>query len=294
MKGQSLLTSLVRLSFVAPAMAILLLLTLYPLYLVLEMSFFDFTNYTKPIFTGISNYLDILQDKVFWIALKNTLVFTVCSVTLVMIVGMIFAVLLNQNINVKIRGFFRSIIMFPWLLSSAVVGSIWVLIFSPFGLFNWFLQNLGILNEGIPWLSDSRFALLGLVVANVWRGFPFAMLMILAAFQTVPEDTLEAAEVDGANRFIRFFYIVIPQIKGMLLTIILLELIWTFRTFDLVYIMTGGGPVHSTEILSTYVYFNAFQSLDFGHASATSIFMLVAMLLISVFYLRTIGSKEDE
>src|SRR5699024_4046378 len=147
------------------------------------------------------------------------------SVFLVITIGMLFAVLMNQRINNKIRGFFRSIIMFPWLVSSAVVGSIWVLILSPFGLFNWFLTNIGLIDEGIAWLSEGKFALIGLIIANVWRGFPFAMLMLLAAFQTVPEDTLEAAEVDGASRFVRFFKIVLPQIKGMLLTVMTLELI---------------------------------------------------------------------
>ncbi|GAB2560015.1 carbohydrate ABC transporter permease [Gracilibacillus alcaliphilus] len=293
MKKSILKERAIKISFILPAMSVLILLTIYPLYLVIEMSLFDFQDYGNPVFSGIENYILVFKDSIFWIALRNTLLFTILSVTLVIITGMIFAILLNQKINQKVRSFFRSIVMFPWLLSSAVVGSIWVLLLSPFGLVNVILVNSGILESGIPWLSDERFALFGVILANVWRGFPFAMLMILAAFQTIPEDTLEAAEVDGATQLKRFFLISLPQIKGILLTVTTLELIWTFRTFDLIYIMTGGGPVNSTEILSTYVYFKAFQNLDFGFASAISIYMLIFMLIFAVFYVRAIIRRED-
>jgi len=292
MNRHPMLSSAVRLSFILPAMAILLLLTAYPLYLVFQMSFYDYSTYAQPTFAGFMNYVNVLRDEMFWVAFRNTLVFTFASLVLTIVTGMGFAVLLNQKVNAKVRAVFRSVLMFPWLISSAVVGSLWVLMLSPFGLFNWILQQFGLISEGIAWLSEERFAMAGLVIANVWRGFPFAMLMILAAFQTVPDDIQEAALVDGANRTQRFLHIVLPSIRGILFTITTLELIWTFRVFDLVFLMTGGGPVHSTENLSTYVYFNAFRSLDFGHASATAIFMLGTMVCISVFYIRNILKRE--
>lgn len=281
-----------RLSFILPAMMLLVLLTGYPLANVLYMSFFDYTNPSLPVFSGASNYIEVLKDPLFWKALGNTLVFTFGTVFLVMLLGLLFASLLNLKINPKVRGVFRSVLMFPWLLSSAVVGSVWMIMLAPFGLVNWLLLETGIIGESIAWLSDDRYAMLGLIFANVWRSFPFAMLMMLAAFQTVPEDIQEAAQVDGAGRFKRFVSIVLPQIKGIMLTVIILEIIWNFRSFDLVFLMTGGGPMHATEVLSTYVYNQAFRSLDFGYASAMAIFMLLAMVVISLFYIRNVLKKE--
>lgn len=292
MKPNPAMRTAQRLSFILPAMTLLVLLTGYPLANVIYMSFFNYDNPAAPGFSGLSNYIEVLQDPLFWKSLGNTLVFTFGTVALVMALGLGFAALLNLKINAKVRGLFRSVLMFPWLLSSSVVGSIWMLLLAPFGLLNWFLLQTGLIQESIAWLSDDRFAMLGLIFANAWRSFPFAMLMLLAAFQTVPEDIQEAAQVDGAGRFTRFIRIVLPQIKGILLTVLVLEIIWNFRSFDLVFLMTGGGPMHSTEVLSTYVYNQAFRSLDFGYASALAIFMLLAMVLISLFYIRSTLKKE--
>ncbi|QMV42634.1 carbohydrate ABC transporter permease [Cohnella cholangitidis] len=293
MKNHSNLRYAQKLSFIAPAMLLLILLTGYPLIKVIQMSFFSYENPSAPVFAGIANYIAVLDDSMFWLALGNTLIFTFGTVLLVMVLGISVASLLNQNINTKVRGIFRSFLMFPWLFSSSVVGSIWILMLTPFGIVNWLMMKIGAIDTGIAWLSDETFAMIGLIITNAWRSFPFAMLMILAAFQTVPEDIKEAAEVDGAGMFRRFVSIVLPHIKGIMFTVMTLEIIWNFRSFDLVYLMTGGGPMHSTEVLSTFVYHKAFRSLDFGYASATAIFMLAVMILTSVFYLKSVMSKED-
>jgi multiple sugar transport system permease protein len=293
MKNHSNLRYAQKLSFIAPAMLLLILLTGYPLIKVIQMSFFSYENPSTPVFAGIANYIAVLDDSMFWLTLGNTLIFTFGTVILVMVLGISVASLLNQNINTKVRGVFRSFLMFPWLFSSSVVGSIWILMLTPFGIVNWLMMKVGALDTGIAWLSDETFAMIGLIITNAWRSFPFAMLMILAAFQTVPEDIKEAAEVDGAGMFRRFVSIVLPHIKGIMFTVMTLEIIWNFRSFDLVYLMTGGGPMHSTEVLSTFVYHKAFRSLDFGYASATAIFMLVVMILTSVFYLKSVMSKEE-
>lgn len=294
MKPNSAMRTAQRMSFILPAITLLVLLTGYPLANVVYMSFFNYANPAEPSFFGLSNYIAVLKDPLFWKSLGNTLVFTFGTVVLVMLLGLSFASLLNLKINPKVRGAFRSVLMFPWLLSSSVVGSIWMLLLAPFGLLNWFLLQVGVIRESIAWLSDGRFAMLGLILANAWRSFPFAMLMLLAAFQTVPEDIKEAAQVDGAGRFTRFIRIVLPHIKGIMLTVLILEIIWNFRSFDLVFLMTGGGPMHATEVLSTYVYNKAFRSLDFGYASALAIFMLIVMVLISLFYIRSTLKKEGD
>lgn len=281
-------------SFIMPAMILLLLLTGYPLFQVIQMSFFDYANKSAPVFSGIGNYEAVIQDPLFWNAMKNTVVFTLASVICGLTLGFILALLLNQPINTKFRAFFRSILMFPWLTSSTVIAALWMLILNPFGLFNWFLQSIGLSGQ-TAWLSEESTALFGVILANIWRGFPFMMLMLLAGLQTISKDLYEAADIDGAGFFRRLFYVTIPQLKNILLTVTVLEIIWNFRSFDLVFLMTGGGPMNATEVLSTFIYHFAFRKLDFGHASAAAIIMLVIMILASIVYLRaSLGKKGDD
>lgn len=283
-----------KVSFIMPAMVLLVLLTGYPLFQVIQMSFYDYTDKSNPVYAGMANYRAFLEDPLFWNALKNTLTFTFISVACGLILGLTLALLLNQPIHSKLRGVLRSLFMFPWLTSSTVVAAIWMLILNPFGLLNWILQSLGFQELGqTAWLSNEHTAIFGVILANIWRGFPFMMLMLLAGLQTIPKDLYEAADLDGAGFFRRLFYVTLPQLKSILLTVTVLEIIWNFRSFDLVFLMTGGGPMNATEILSTYIYQHAFRTLDFGYASATAIFMLLVMILVSIAYLRTSLGKES-
>ncbi|MFD1167882.1 carbohydrate ABC transporter permease [Oceanobacillus caeni] len=283
-----------KISFILPALLLLLLLTAYPLYQVIVMSFYDYSNTDNPIFAGAENYARFFRDPLFWKSLINTIVFTVISVAFSFIIGMTFALLLNQPINTRFRAVFRSVLIFPWLTSSTVVAAIFMLMFNPFGLINHFLGLIGIDSLAqTAWLGNEKTALASIIVANIWRGFPFMMLMLLAGLQTIPKDLYEAAELDGAGFFKRLFYITIPSMKNIILTLATLEFIWNFRAFDLVFLMTGGGPMNSTEILSTYIYQFAFRKLDFGYASAAALFMLFIMVTLSFFYIRKSVSKGD-
>lgn len=283
-----------KISFILPAILLLLLLTAYPLYQVIIMSFYDYSNTDNPMFAGLENYTRFFVDPLFWKSLINTIIFTVVSVAFSFIIGMTFALLLNQPINTKFRAVFRSVLIFPWLTSSTVVAAIFMLMFNPFGLINHFLSMFGIDTLAqTAWLGNENTALASIIVANIWRGFPFMMLMLLAGLQTIPKDLYEAAELDGAGFFKKLFYITIPSLKNIILTLATLEFIWNFRAFDLVFLMTGGGPMNSTEILSTYIYQFAFRKLDFGYASATALFMLFVMVALSFFYIRKSVSKED-
>ncbi|WP_045521533.1 carbohydrate ABC transporter permease [Neobacillus niacini] len=284
-----------KVSFILPAITLLLLLTAYPLYQVILMSFYDYTDKANPIFAGLKNYSEFIVDPLFWNALKNTVIFTTISVFSGLSIGLIFALLLNQQINTKFRAIFRSILMFPWLTSSTVVAAIFMLLFNPFGLVNKFLSSIGLTElSQTAWLGNENTALLAVIVANIWRGFPFMMLMLLAGLQTISNDLYEAADIDGAGFFKKLFYITIPQLKNIIMTLVILEFIWNFRSFDLVFLMTGGGPMNSTEIMSTYIYHHAFRTLDFGYASAAAIFMLLIMVALSFFYLRSSVKKEGE
>ncbi|WP_248924335.1 carbohydrate ABC transporter permease [Paenibacillus hamazuiensis] len=283
-----------KVSFVLPAMVMLVLLTGYPLFQVIQMSFYDYSVKSRPVFSGTANYSAFLHDPLFWNALKNTLIFTFASVAGGLIAGLTLALLLNQSINSKVRGVFRSILMFPWLFSSTVVAAAWMLILNPFGLLNWMLKSVGLEQLGqTAWLSHEQLAIVGVIFANVWRGFPFMMLMLLAGLQTISKDLYEASDIDGAGFFQRLFYVTLPQLRNILLTLTILEIIWNFRSFDLIFLMTGGGPMNATEVLSTYVYQFAFRTLNFGYASATAIFMLLVMVLASAFYLKASLGKES-
>jgi len=292
-RSRGLTDFFIKSSFIMPAMVLLLLLTGYPLFQVIQMSFFDYSNKANPTFTGLDNYEAIVNDPLFWNAMGNTVVFTLTSVICGLILGLLLAILLNQPINTKFRAVFRSLLMFPWLTSSTVIAATWILILSPFGLLNWFLKFIGLETLGqTAWLSDENTALFGVVFANIWRGFPFMMLMFLAGLQTISKDLYEAAEIDGAGFLQRLRYITIPQLKSILLTVAMLEIIWNFRSFDLVFLMTGGGPMNATEVMSTFIYHFAFRKLNFGYASAGAIIMLLIMAVASIAYLRASLNKE--
>lgn len=266
----------------------LLVLTAYPLVQVVQMSFYEYDNSQPvPTFSGLANYAAILQDKLFWASFRNTLLFAVGSVAIHVAAGLGVALLLRQHISPRVRAVFRSIFLFPWLFASAVVAANWYIMLNPFGIINYMLKGAGLLPAGpVAWLADPRWAMAALLVTNGWRGFPFIMLMLLAGLMTIPAELYEAAMVDGANAYQRFRFITIPRLRGVLATVITLDFIWSFRSFDLVFLMTGGGPMNVTELLSTYVYNVAFRSWRFGYAGAISVVMLVLLLGASFWYTR--------
>jgi multiple sugar transport system permease protein len=214
--------------------------------------------------------------------------FTVGSVVMHLVIGMGLALLLHTRINVQIRNFFRGVLILPWLFAPTVAGMIWVLMLSPFGVLNGFLATIGLLpgNETINWLGTPSTALLSVTAMNVWRAYPFFMVMLLAGLQAIPEDVYEAADIDGSTPLQKFWYITIPALRGIILTIVLLDFIWTFRAFDPVYVMTGGGPVNASQVLPTDIYFNAFQKHQTGYASAEAVAMFLLLFALSVFYVR--------
>lgn len=283
-----------RTAFVLPALVLLLTLTALPLFQVAQMSLYDYSDATAPVWAGLDNFTDVLGRSGFWAALLNTLVLTSSSVLLSVGLGLAIATTLNQPINTRVRSVFRSVFMIPWLFSSAVVGALWVMVLNPFGLLNHLLGLVGVDGASeLAWLSDPDLAMLGIVVANVWRGLPFTMLMLLAALQTVDTQLTEAASLDGANSPQRFWYVTLPQLRPVLLTVVTLDTVWNFRSFDLVFIMTAGGPIGATDVLSTFVYDEAFRGLDFGTASAAALLMFLVMLAVSSGYLRASVKEES-
>lgn len=271
--------------FLTPTLIVLLVLMVYPILKVFYYSFFDnvITN-PNPNFVGFSNYKAVLSDKVFQSALGHTLYFTIFSVVFHMIIGLSLAMLLNAKINPIFRSFSRLVMVLPWLFTATVIAIIWKLILDPGGIINYILQNMHVITKNIEWFGNEKFALRSLTFANIWAGYPLYMVSILASLQAVPQDEYEAALIDGTNGWQSFWYITIPHLIPVILSLSMLDFIWTMQVFPLVWTTTGGGPGHATEMLSTYTYKQTFHQYEFSMASTSAVIIFIVSLLLSIFY----------
>jgi multiple sugar transport system permease protein len=278
---------ILALSFLWPSLLILVALLIYPLVAVIRLSFYS-SNLQSEVWAGLTHYAALIKDPLFWQAARHTVSFTFFSVALHLVIGLALALLLNMQLNRRFRSLARGMLIVPWLLAPTVAGMIWVLMLAPFGVINGLLVSSGLLdaNSTISWLGNPATALHSVTAMNVWRAFPFFMVMLLAGLQAIPRELYEAAEIDGASQVRQFWYITLPQLRAVITTIVLLDSIWTFRAFDPVFVMTGGGPAHASEVLATSIYFAGFQALDFGYASAQAVVMFVVLFIASAFYMR--------
>lgn len=273
--------------FVLPAIILLVLVLIFPLIYVLYLSLGTELGNNAIAFVGLANYAELLSDAAVWNALNITLVFTVASVAGHMLIGLGAALLLNRDL--VWRTAWRVVALLPWMFAPVVVGVVWRWIYNTqFGILNDMLLDLHLLQAPVSWLGDANLALPSLVVANLWRGFPFVMIMALAGLQAVPREVYEAAAVDGASAWQQFRYVTIPEIRYILMIAGLLDAIWTFRHFDLVQVLTGGGPANRTEVLTTLVYRTSFEFYRFTYASAIAVVMFLILLLFTIVYLRVL------
>jgi multiple sugar transport system permease protein len=281
-------------SFLWPSLLILGALLLYPFGEAIRLSLHQ-SNLTREVWVGLDNYVELMSDGFFWMTFLNTALFTAGSVILHLVIGLGLALLLNTKINESFRSVARGILIVPWLLAPTVAGMIWVLMLAPLGIFNSLLIMLGVIGpqDNIAWLGDSSTALASVTAMNVWRAFPFFMVMLLAGLQSVPQSIYEASKIDGASLWKEFIYITLPSLRSVIATVVLLDSIWTFRAFDPVYVMTGGGPSHSSEVLATIIYFDGFQKMKFGYASAESMVMFICLFIVSAIYVRRTMSHEN-
>ena len=272
--------------FVAPAFLILLVLLVYPLFQVVALSFFNVET-SSEIFIGLGNYTQLMMDPIFFKALFQTICFTFGSVFFHFVIGLGLALMLHQSINRFVRSAFRGILIIPWLIAPTVAAMIWVLIYNPFGILNGLLVSTGVMKTGanLNWLGNPAYSLLSVTIVNIWRGFSFVMVMLLAALQGIPEELYEAGMIDGATSLKSFFYITLPCLKGTSMTVGLLDFIWTFRHFDIIFAI-------SSEVLATHVYNLAFRSLRWGYASAEAVMMFLIVLVFSLIYIRRIKKEE--
>ncbi|WP_240468569.1 sugar ABC transporter permease [Gracilibacillus sp. YIM 98692] len=282
--------------FLLPAVLFVLTFMIYPIIYNIIVSFQNLTLMNLQVgaeFIGLDNYSKILQNDKFAISLRNTLIYTFSCIFFQVVIGYLLAVFLNQDF--PFRNFFRSIMLLAWMTPLVITGSLFTWLFDvDYGVFNFILTSLNIIQEPINWLGQKNTALLAVIITNIWIGIPFNMILILAAMQSLPKDVYEAATVDGARRIQTFWHITLPLLKPQLLVILVLGIIYTFKVFDLILIMTGGGPVNATTVLPFYGYELAFVNFNFGESGVVATVILVILLAIASLYLYMIKKEEAQ
>ena len=270
---------------IAPTVLILGAVIVYPLLYAIYLSLFSiYTPTLKGNWVGFANYTTLIGSRTFWGALGVTIVWTVGTLTLQILFGVAMALLLNQNI--LFRSLARGLVLFPYFVSTVVAVLIWRWLFNDlYGILSYLLISMGVVSMPIDWLGKMPNAMETLIFVGAWKFFPFVVIAVLARLQTIPEQLYEAATIDGAGPFGRFFDVTLPQLKDILTIVILLRTIWDFKEFDLIYLLTGGGPVNNTRTLPLIVYQQAFGLNQMGMAAAYAVAMMVAMLGFMLVYL---------
>lgn len=269
----------------APGLALLAAVVVYPLITALITAFYK-QSLVEPgrEFVGFQNIVDVLTGE-FFPLLTQTLVFTLGTTIAPFVIGFGLALALNT----RIRGakVLRGLMLIPWLIPGVVVSFLWMWIFNAnYGVLNAALETVGLIDSPQAWLANPTTAMIAVIVAKTWQSFPWMMVMLLAGLQTVPIELHEAAEIDGAGTIRRFFSITVPQMSGIIGLVILLEFIWNFQHFDIIYVLTGGGPAGSTQTFATAVYETAFDGFDLGHAGAIGLLWMILLMALVVVYVR--------
>jgi multiple sugar transport system permease protein len=259
-----------------------------PIVMVISYSFRDNVIVQEnSVFAGFANYTAVLKDPDFLTALKNTAVFIFVSMAAHLLLGLGFSMMLNSGLLGGVtKAIFRIVYILPWLFTIAVIAVIWRLLLDPSGVINYVLHSLGLIQSGVDWLGDPGKALWVVTFVNIWSGYPFFMISLLAGLQGIPGELYEAASVDGANPWQRFRNVTLPQLRPVIISMAVLDLIWTSQQFALIWMMTGGGPLHATEMLSTYTYKQAFSEYEFSTASAAAVIVLLLTMILAFFYVR--------
>ena len=280
---------------ILPSVVLMLVLIFYPLVRGIVMSFteVDLVNQATMTFAGLEQYQKLLDDPIFIHSLLNTLRWTLGVVVFQYLFGLGIALLMNEKI--PMRGFMRGLILVPWVVPSVVAALVWRWIYAgEYGILNHILEQIGLIQRPLEWLSDPKLAMPAVIAVGIWKWVPFMAVVLLSGMQSVPPEEYESAKVDGANAFQRFWFITMPHLRNLSMIVTLLSFIWTFNHFDIVYVMTKGGPANATHLLSTYSYLTAFSFFDIGYAAAMSVVMLIALMIFAIFYLRILESQGQE
>jgi multiple sugar transport system permease protein len=282
--------------FLIPGLALYLAWTVYPLLYQLYISFFDWKIMPGQVseFVGLANYQAAFADKNFWLAMRNTAVYAIVTVAGQMIVGLALAILVHRVVIGK--RFFRTIYYLPVVTSWIVVSFLFIYLFSPgnSGLVNYVLMGIGAIEKPISWMANSDTAWVAIYSLGIWKGMGWAMVIFLAALQGIPVELYEAAAIDGAGEFQRLRYLTLPLIRRTMLFIFVALMIGGFQVFLSVLLLTGGGPLHRTEVALTYMFGEAFGKLNFGYGAALSYILAVVIVLVSLLQRRLFGRQGQD
>ena len=277
-------------AFVAPAALVIILIVLIPLGRALWMSVFDI-RLTRPgvePFVGLGNYLEQLTSGDFWAATGRALYFTVVSTALELGFGMGLALLMDQPL--RWRWLLRTLVILPWALPTIVNALMWRWIDNAeYGALNALLTQTGVLHNYQPWLSDSDLAMWMVIIADVWKLTPLVAILLLAGLQSIDREVVEVARVDGAGPWQVFRHILLPLVTPVILILLVLRTMEAFKVFDLIWIMTHGGPANSTQTIAIYAYQTAYQAFDFGRGAALGYLIALVIMVLAAIYLRLLG-----
>lgn len=281
--------------FVLPALAYMLLIIGYPIVYNFVLSFQNVTAFTianpQREFLGFTNYKTIFADETMMVALKNTLFYTVACICFQFTMG--FALALFFNRSFALAKPIRGLIVISWIIPITVTALVFkYMLNSEAGVIDGALMKLGIIKQPVGWLLHGKTAIWGPIIANTWIGVPFNMLLLATGLAGIPEELYESASIDGAGGAQQFFRITVPLLKPAIMAVLILGFVYTFKVFDLIYVMTQGGPVNSTEVLSTFSYMKSFVHYNFSQGAAVANVLFACLFSVAVLYLRMIGKDE--
>lgn len=281
--------------YVLPALAVMLIVIAYPIYYTIELSFFKTPanlQMKDKIFVGLDNYVTILKSESFRDVTVNTLIWTVSSTFFAFVLGLFAALSLHREFIG--RGVLRAVLLIPYVVSAVAASYVWKWLYhSDFGVIGALAVQFGLSDEPINFLDNLYTVLPSLIVVNIWKEFSFAMIMLMAGLQTVPDQLLRAAQVDGANAWQRFWHVTFPHLKGVSMVTLLLLMVANFNSFIIPFVMTGGGPAGASDIWITQIYQIAFGRQRYGVASAYSVILFIVMMTLGYFYVKAL-TRGDE
>ena len=278
--------------FIIPASLVLLFSYVYPM---INSLIISFTNWnaavpgSSKVFIGLKNYTEILKDDIFTDSFIKTIIYVLIAVSIELIIGLLLSNIYSSNL--RFIGFFRIALLVPLMMTPVVVGVLFRMMFNlEYGILNFFINFLGF--ESQNWLGTSNLAFLSILMVEIWQQLPFVIFVLSAGMQNLPINVLEAAKIDGANKFQSFKYITLPLLKPVIIIVLLLRIMDTFKVFDILYTLTNGGPGRSTELLSILIYKNGWKYFQLGRASSYSWIFLIVVFIATVFFIRGIYKTE--
>lgn len=281
--------------YILPAGLFLFAVMGFPILFSVVISFQKYTLETlvsrQPKFIGFDNYYAIFTNPAFITALQHSIIFTIFSIAFQLTIGLLLAILFSKAF--PFSNFMRGLLLSGWQIPSVVVGTLFLWLFNlDYGLVNFILTFIHAISEPIGWVVQADVALPAVIIANIWLGIPFNTILLSAGISGLPDDVYEAATVDGANGLQKFVYITIPLLRSAILAVLMLGFIYTLRVFDLIWIMTKGGPGNATEVLPTFAYRLSFISFNFGQSAAVAVVILLILFAAALLYLKFAFEEE--